>query len=35
MGMGNRDYPEGVSTNHIGDIMGKNTKVYASVTARP
>ena len=33
--MGNRDNPQGISTNHIGDVMRKNMKVYATVTATP
>jgi hypothetical protein len=35
VGMGNRDNPEGVSTNHIGDVMRKNPKVDTTVTSTP
>lgn len=33
--MRNRDNPQDVSTNHIRDVMRKNTKVYATVAATP
>jgi hypothetical protein len=35
MGMGYRDNPQGVSTNHINDIMRKNSKVYTTITTTP
>jgi hypothetical protein len=33
--MSNRYNPNGVSTNHIGDVMRKNTKVHTTVSATP
>jgi len=33
--MGNRNNPNGVSTNHIGDVMRKYTKVYTPVATTP